>query len=335
MRKACFYVNNSIYDNNRIFALDDQILNRDNWSYYFYLLKKYFETYNINLSTQSINNIIDSDIIIYMNIPENQKILLKKNINKSYTILFENELKKNDWNLDNHKYFKKIFTWNDDLVDNKKYFKFNYSFKIPKEINKSFKNKKLCTLIAGNHIGNNSKELYSKRREAIRWFEKYHINDFDLYGIGWNEFKTRNRYINYGLRKLKIKMSSNKYKSYKGKINRKKDILEKYKFSICYENLRDVPGYITEKIFDCFFSGCVPIYWGANNITEHIPQNCFIDKRRFSTYAELYKFIKNMKEEIYSTYLDNIETFLNSDKIKQFSAEYFASSIAEEILQKI
>jgi hypothetical protein len=63
--------------------------------------------------------------------------------------------------------------------------------------------------------------------------------------------------------------------------------LEKYKFSICYENARDTPGYITEKIFDCFFAGCVPIYWGANNITDHIPKECFIDKRDFEDYKVL------------------------------------------------
>jgi hypothetical protein len=48
------------------------------------------------------------------------------------------------------------------------------------------------------------------------------------------------------------------YLSYKGKIDSKKDTLEKYKFSICYENARDTPGYITEKIFDCFFAANSP-----------------------------------------------------------------------------
>ena len=32
----------------------------------------------------------------------------------------------NTWNENNHKYFKKIFTWDDDVIDNKKYFKINH-----------------------------------------------------------------------------------------------------------------------------------------------------------------------------------------------------------------
>ena len=80
-----------------------------------------------------------------------------------------------------HKYFNKIFTWHDELVDNKKYFKLNFSHLFPKSINKDLsKKQKLCTLIAGNKRVKHSLELYSKRVEAIRWFEKNHPEDFDL-----------------------------------------------------------------------------------------------------------------------------------------------------------
>lgn len=43
--------------------------------------------------------------------------------------------------------------------------------------------------------------------------------------------------------------------------------------------MRGEKGYITEKIFDCFFPGVIPIYWGAENVTDYIPQDTFIDRR--------------------------------------------------------
>jgi len=46
-------------------------------------------------------------------------------------------------------------------------------------------------------------------------------------------------------------------------VGHKKPIMEQYKFSIYHENARNIPGYITEKIFDSFFAGCVPVYWGG------------------------------------------------------------------------
>ena len=332
MKKACIVVSKS-YQNNKLFDLNDKIINRDNCMYPFWLLKQEFKKYGYDLSTQDINSIEESRIVIYNEMP---KTLPNKNdIQKSYLMLFESELIRPDnWNLKNHKYFNKIFTWKDDIIDNKKYFKFNFAQEIPKTINKELsKKEKLCTLIAGNKKVNHPFELYSKRIEAIRWFEKNHPNDFDFYGIGWDEFRSENKYVNILLRKSKLsKMFKPSFSSYKGKVDSKKEVLEKYKFAICYENARDISGYITEKIFDCFFAGCVPIYWGANNITEHIPKDCFIDKRKFDSYEELSKYIKNISDEEYIKYLDNIEIFLNSEKAYKFSSECFAKTIVENIL---
>ena len=121
------------------------------------------------------------------------------------------------------------------------------------------------------------------------------------------------------------------YTSYKGPIESKIETLKPYKFSICYENAKDIPGYITEKIFDSFFAGCIPIYWGAPNITEYVPPETFIDKKEFDSYFDLYNYIKNMPDETYKNYLDAIKKFITSNEIYPFSAEYFADLIVNEI----
>ena len=115
-------------------------------------------------------------------------------------------------------------------------------------------------------------------------------------------------------------------------ISKKLETLKHYKFAICYENVKDIPGYITEKIFDCFLSGCIPIYWGANNITDHIPRSCFIDKRNFDSYEKLYAHLTSITEKEQISYLYNIDSFLQSEKAKPFSSEYFAQTISNEIL---
>lgn len=333
MKKACIVVSLP-YQKNKLFDLDDLLINRDNCMYPFYLLKKEFEKKSINLSTQDINSVEESEIVIYNDMPK--ELPSAQNMKKSYLLIFESELIRPDnWQLDNHKYFKKIFTWNTDIIDNKKYFKFNFAQEIPSTINKNIQKKeKLCTLIAGNKQNNHHLELYSKRIEAIRWFENNHKNDFDLYGIGWDQYSSANKYLNYIVYKAKLSnFFAQTYPSYKGKVDNKNKTLEKYKFTICYENGRDIPGYITEKIFDCLFAGSIPIYWGANNIEDNIPINCFVDKKLFDSYEKLYDFMINMDEKTYLEYLNNIEFFLNSDKIKQFSSESFAKIITTNILK--
>ena len=47
----------------------------------------------------------------------------------------------------------------------------------------------------------------------------------------------------------------------------KAEFLKQYRFYICPENA-SVEGYVTEKVFHCIGSGCIPIYWGANGNPE-------------------------------------------------------------------
>lgn len=338
MKKACIVISKYL-QNNTIFNKNSK-LNRDDSFSNFIELKKEFLKHDYDLSTNDLNTIDESDIVIYFDMPN---ILPKqKDINKSYLIMAESILIRPDnYIMEKHEYFNKIFTWDDNLVDNIKYFKLNFSHLFPEEINKNIsKKEKLCTLIAGNKKIDHPLELYSKRIEAIRWFEKNYPEEFDLYGIGWDKYvfsgikliRALNKFP--ALSKFFLKATAQTYPSYKGLVKKKVAVMEKYRFSICYENAKNIPGYITEKIFDSFFAGCVPIYWGANNILDYIPKNCFIDKRDFSTYEELYKYIKNMSDEEYKIYLTNIEKYLQSDKSKAFKSKYYGQSIVDIILNR-
>jgi len=334
MKKACIVVS-SFYAGNRLFDMNDKISNRDNCLYSFYVLKSKLNQHGFDLATQDIHHPDASDIVIYNEMP--QQMPRKEDINKSYLLINESEVIKSDnWDLNNHKYFKKIFTWNDTIIDNIKYFKFNLPQQFPAKINKNFgKKRKLCTLIAGMKRAKHPHEIYTKRLEAIRWFEKNHPKDFDLYGIGWDGYKVISRkwsrIINSKAPYL-AKFIPLRFPSFRGYIEAKRPVLEQYKFAICYENARDIPGYITEKIFDCFFAGCVPVYWGANNVTDHIPAECFIDKRKFESYEALYNYMTRMSDEDYLLHINAIESFIMSEKAYKFSADYFAKTIVREIM---
>lgn len=57
----------------------------------------------------------------------------------------------------------------------------------------------------------------------------------------------------------------------------KHDTLSAYKFVIAFENSL-VMDYVSEKIFDAWAAGAIPIYYGASNIEDYVPgPNSFID----------------------------------------------------------
>ena len=104
------------------------------------------------------------------------------------------------------------------------------------------------------------------------------------------------------------------------------------RFSIVYENIKGLKGYITEKIFDAFVAGNIPIYWGAEDIDDYIPIECFIDRRSFSNHEQLYRFLKNMPEEKYLDYQRYIKNFIEN-KSEKFTCEKFAETISIKIAE--
>lgn len=204
------------------------------------------------------------------------------------------------------KLFGGILTWNYELVDNKRIFRRNIPFYFEKRFSEVvFGERKLVTSVSGNKTSNNSDELYSEREKVIRWFEKYHKDEFDFYGTGWDY---------------------ESHPCYRGTVYDKCATYHNYKFAICFENTRNVKGYVTEKICDCLCSGIVPIYWGADDISLYVPVNCFIDFRKYSSMDELYLYLKSMHEDEYQKYIDAAKAYLdNPDDL--FSTNVFYDEI--------
>ena len=82
-------------------------------------------------------------------------------------------------------------------------------------------------------------------------------------------------------------------------------------------------GYVTEKIFDSFQAGTVPVYMGAPNIADYIPKNCFIAREDFPSMEALFAYLSQMPKEEHAQYLKNIERFLESERAQAFSPEDF------------
>lgn len=199
------------------------------------------------------------------------------------------------------------------------YFPQFYSNKNHAPVN--FSEKKFLTYITSNKeikstlkvlvlkalYGLNIAIIYPLRKKIIHFFSNR--SDFDLYGKGW------------GLEKEDFIK-----KVYRGEVEEKEKKLREYKFALCLEN-SIFPGYITEKIFDCFFAGTIPIYLGAPDVANYIPKNTFIDINDFNNLSSLEKYLDSIDEILYDKYIKNIRDFLHSDEYKKFSHQQFAKTI--------
>lgn len=226
-----------------------------------------------------------------------------------------------NWDPELHKLFPLIFTWHDNYIDGRKFIKIHWPLtrQFPRVPNISFLDKKLLVNISMNKFSRHPRELYSARRASIRYFEQNQPENFDLYGVGWN------RPVNI-LEKI-LPSTCQIYPSYRGTVKNKWDVLPQYRFSLCYENIHDEPGWVTEKIFDCMRAGCVPIYWGAPNIVNYVDAEAFIDRRNFKTNEELESYILGINAQDYQKYQDAIKNYLASERFAKFLPSNYADTI--------
>ena len=226
-----------------------------------------------------------------------------------------------NWDPKLHKLFPLIFTWHDNYVDGRKFIKIHWpqTRQFPCVPKIPFVDKKLLVNISMNKFSRHPRDLYSARRAAIRYFEQNQPDNFDLYGVGWN------RPVNI-LEKI-LPITRQIYPSYRGTVKNKWDVLPQYRFSLCYENIRDEPGWVTEKIFDCMRAGCVPIYWGAPNIVNYVDADAFIDRRRFNSDSELEAFLLNITEKEYERFREAMRDYLASERFAKFLPPAFADTI--------
>jgi hypothetical protein len=182
-------------------------------------------------------------------------------------------------------------------------------------------------------------ELYTERLRAVEFFGR--SDDVDLYGVGWNvpPYKMGGTWMPYTLQRIHRRYLAGKQRlqpdpllaaarrAWRGTTESKCETLGSYTFALCFEN-QLLRGWITEKIFDCFRAGSIPIYLGAPDIEDWVPSECFIDMRQFTGYGELGEFLRALAPAEIERYREAARDFLASERFYPFSKQAFVDRLA-------
>jgi len=163
-------------------------------------------------------------------------------------------------------------------------------------------------------------ELYKERLAAIRHFAR--CPDFDLYGHGWSDVSG-----------LATRDAAAVSRSYRGELPAlgKREALSRYRFAICFENTR-FAGYVTEKVFDALAAGCIPVYLGAPDIEQYVPEGVFVDARRFRSYGALEKRLRGMASGEAEWRLAAARTYLASSAADPFRQRRHVAELAAALI---
>ena len=217
--------------------------------------------------------------------------------------------------------FKTVFTWDLRLLRKNPgyvqirvpsgadplFYKENHFAGIP------FSEKKLLVAVSRNRWHYMPQSTFALRRKVYRYMQEHAADDFDLFGLDWEAPCC-----------LWEKIMKRSYvKCWRGEIpggwDAKVKKIAKYRFSVCFENSVWNPGYLSEKIFDCFCARSVPVYLGSKGNETFLPRGSYIDYRDFRSLASLLDFLRGMDEATHAGYVAKINEFMLSDQPRQFS----------------
>lgn len=338
--KVALFLGYPAHLNNQVFNPNSPV-NRDNCCYKWQFLRQFLFKRGIELQTYDVfeRRRERPDFYFFINFSrESLLYILRRKIRRHQILLWAYETQIALNNILSYRRFMWIFlekfptfpqivlTHNKQFIDGKRFRRllipqpFFSSHRTFGELGK----KLFSAMIYTNKVSRSKGELFSLRREIIRFFEKHHPDSLDVYGVGWNKPLTIFE---------KLFPSRMFYTSlYRGACASKLEILANYKFTFCIQN-HQYPNDIDEKIFDALFAGSVPIYYGAPNILEYIPEDCFIDFGKFQNLDNLFTF---MEEVASSDKLQRMKEcgweFLNSERFTPFRVETFCETIYKALI---
>lgn len=318
------------YEKNKLFDKDDIVLNRDDSLAPYIKLKSDLEKLSIEALTYDCvknfsNSELDGDGYISFGMMRDFEEIKKNGLRLVAFFILEPPLIINKTYLSLPyltSMFEKVFIHNTtgdcfDLSNVKveKLSKLYWPQPYP-EVNESYwgntdrMNK--IVVINGHHRPRRllQRELYSQR---IKWFTS--LNKYipvDLYGRGWDQLISRSSlWPTYLKNYFSIK------RIYKGTCSSKLKLMSQYDFALCFENLI-MDSYITEKIFDCFYSGVIPIYRGGDDIQKWIPSEAFIDLRKFANEKDLSDYLINLTMIQKKIFRDAGKAFVSSHEGQKY-----------------
>lgn len=175
-----------------------------------------------------------------------------------------------------------------------------------------------AVLIAGNHLSFIKGELYSLRRKCA-----HKLQNLEVYGRGWNRgylVKLKIIVINFGeFVQFRKKLSTQSLscwfkhleKSVVSPVN-KLEVLQNFKVTLVIENSQE---FLSEKLFDAFFAGCIPVYVGPQVSEYLIPETLVVQcEPNIRSIAEGIRTAEGMD---YQSWRKELDLWLNSAETKE------------------
>ena len=293
----------------------------------------------------SLEPIENFDAMVFLEMPAaNDEVWLEtRRLNiPAILVVAENLLiERKNAQYERYKEFKLVFTYEDKAIEKYGCRRLDYAFRFddrPRDFI-PFGQRKFANMITSRVKKLRPGLVSYQRLWTIAYYENNHSNEFDLFGIGWEKGRLCCPSRDWQCRMLSrlglYRMLPNRrVKTWRGRLDGKRDTIAKYRFSYCYENTTLIPGYITEKLFDVLMAETVPVYLGAPETAGRLPKGLYVDRASFRDDADLYRYLRDMSETEWMGYIENGRNFVHDRELRRpFTDEHYSEVLVNGILE--
>lgn len=220
--------------------------------------------------------------------------------------------------------FNKIFTYDKNLLISSQYILAMHFYTFDDIRWELFNRPKTVLVMQVASFIQRKNSIYHMRGEATDWFMQHVPDDYVLYGRRWSKYSSA----------LTDERLAQFKRVYRGGVKDKIDALSHAEFTLAFENAIG-NGYISEKIFDAMKAGSIPIYFGAPDIDQYVPKDCYIDFRDFGSYEDLYAYLKNMSPEQKEAYRQAIRDFIVTFNNNPMDTRYVIQKMVKVMVDEL
>jgi len=150
----------------------------------------------------------------------------------------------------------------------------------------------------------------------------YEQNKADIFGSGWPE-------------EIKVQEESGFDAGGKTWWVRKMEVLQDYRFNICFENTA-YPNYCTEKLWHAIAAGSLPIYTSFNSsVYDTFPKDSFVDASEFGSHQALLTFLENLSPEEHILRYNRCLTVMHNACKSRLTDPVMKTDVIDAFVEKI
>ena len=245
----------------------------------------------------------DNAKLYFMDVFSNKYIVIRDDENPDYLIFGDSNFGET-----HYKYAraKKIFFTGENVRPN--YFTYNHAITFDHENSSKHYRLPLYALemwAINKDSGFRYYHLHNKKIDAEAEFAKK--SQFCGYIQSNPNCQFRTAFVNFMLSKNAISSGGPHLNNIGGVIPRdrklKLDFFNKSFFGVAFEN-GSYPGYVTEKLLDCYYANTIPVYWGSETVHKDFNPKSYVNASDFRDFDDLLGYMQNLVSNNKNDYLD-------------------------------